>query len=1062
MNKPIYFSIYNASAGSGKTYTLVKEYLKMTFQNANNDSFRRILAITFTNKAAAEMKERVIAALEGIAGSNPSFDKLLNTLSEETGKEKEELKTLSGRILRAILHQYSDFSISTIDSFMHRVVRTFAFDLHLPVTFSVELKKENLIEQAVDQLIAQAGYNEEITKILKGFTESRTEEEKNFQIRNEIIATASDLLDDQKAMAIGLLNKFKPNDFLQLRTEFIQSIKSCELKMQELGKKGLLMLEENGLSPEVFYYGKKGVPGFFEKAASFTINSKPLGNSYVEAAVSMDKWTGKTASKQTVDQINTISEDLKALIESIYSFDSGEASTARLHALLLNEVFSMALLNEISGIIDSIRNEHHLMHISEFNRRVAEIVFHEPAPFIFERLGEKYHHYLIDEFQDTSVLQWQNLLPLVHNGLASNADSLIVGDGKQAIYRFRGGDVEQFIRLPNPYPEALTEYQLERYNLIQQVERKVPLETNFRSLPEIVNWNNSFFNFTADTWLTGEYKDVYAGLNQKHAEGKSGGFVQIEFLDIHVSDEEDFSPASRVIQIITDCINNKNYKYADIAVLTRSNREGNTLAAELLHADIPVISSESLMVASSDEVKFLLSWFRVLANNNTDVNLLQILHYLIENQKLPFYSLESLLEQIPFSEERIYDLLRSQGFSINIPLWRTQALPETSHQLCRCFGLEIQLNPFLQFFLEAVWFSTQQISPDIPGFLDYWDESGHKLSISLPQNANAVKIMTIHKAKGLEFPVVIFPCGGNEKKKTGYQWITDENRLPFGMPAMKLKISSQLLRTPFADVYEAEENKRSLDLINLLYVATTRPEEALYMLCDEFSPDSEATGWSSYLSRYCLEKSEDNKVADGVYRWGDAGFQASPHGRKKSAIREEKGMAYACNGWTEKINIAKVSDKIWESQNESESLAFGKLMHLALSWTIRKEDAKPAVERLVEEGHARAEDAQRILTHIMALIEMPELNSIYEAERIYTERSLMDEEGNIHRPDRVAITGNTLWIVDYKTGMQHDKHREQLRRYIQKIKAVEKGKEISAMLVYLKSTPEISILQDRN
>lgn len=1032
----------------------------MTFQNANNDSFRRILAITFTNKAAAEMKERVIAALEGIAGSNPSFGKLLDTLSEETGKGKEELKTLSGRILRAILHQYSDFSISTIDSFMHRVVRTFAFDLHLPVSFSVELKKENLIEQAVDQLIAQAGYNEEITKILKGYTESRTEEEKSFQIRKEIISTASDLLDDQKAMAIGLLNKFKPHDFLQIRNELIQSIKACELKMQNMGKMGLKILEEKGLNHDAFYYGKKGVPGFFEKAANFTINSKALGNSYVESAVFMDKWTSKSASKQTIELINSISDDLKSIIESIFNLDSGEASTARLNAMLLNEIFSMALLNEISGIIDSIRNEHHLMHISEFNRRVAEIVFHEPAPFIFERLGEKYHHYLIDEFQDTSVLQWQNLLPLVHNGLASNADSLIVGDGKQAIYRFRGGDVEQFIRLPNPYPEALTEYQLERYQLIQQVERKVPLETNFRSLPEIVNWNNSFFNFTADNWLTGEYKNVYAGLNQKYAEGKSGGFVQIEFLDVSIHEGERPSTAERVIQIINDCIKNKNYSFSDIAVLTRSNREGNALAAELLHANIPVISSESLMVASSNEVKFLLSWFRVLSNNNTDVNLLQILNYLIENQKIPFASLESLLEQIPFGEERIYDLLKSKGFLINIPLWRTQSLPETSHQLCRCFGLEIQLNPFLQFFLEAVWFSTQQISPDIPGFLEYWDDSGHTLSISLPQNANAVKIMTIHKAKGLEFPVVIFPCGGNEKKKSGYLWITDSTRLPFSMPAMKLKTSSQLLRTPFADVYEVEENKRSLDLINLLYVATTRPEESLFILCDAFSPDSEAPGWSTYISRYCTSKSEDFKVTEGVYRWGNVDFKASSHGRKKQTIQEEKGKTYDCNGWTEKINIAKVSDKIWEGQSESDSIAFGKLMHLALSWTIRKEDANSAVERLVEEGHARTEEADRILTQIKALVEMPELSSIYEAERIYTERSLMDEEGNIHRPDRVAINGNALWIVDYKTGMPNDKHREQLRRYIHKIKAVEKGKEVNAMLVYLKAQPEITIVQD--
>lgn len=1053
------FSIYNASAGSGKTYTLVKEYLKMAFEHQGSESFRRILAITFTNKAAAEMKERVIAALEGISEENPDYLRLLETLVKETKKKPEELVQRSGEILRAILHQYSDFSISTIDSFMHRVVRTFAFDLHLPVSFSIELNKENLIEQAVDQLIAQAGFNEEITKILKGFTESRAEEEKSFHIRSEIISTAADLLDDQKAMAIGLLRKMKPADFLEIRQALIQEINRCEQTMQKLGLEGLNLIERNGLVVENFYYGNRGVPGLFQKASNYFIGANPLGNTYVDAALKMDKWTGSTASKSTVSAIESLSGELKKCIENILAFDKNEASKGRLYAIMLNEIFSMALLNEISGIIDSIRNEQHVMHISEFNRRVADIVFHEPAPFIFERLGERYHHYLIDEFQDTSVLQWQNLLPLVHNGLASNAASLIVGDGKQAIYRFRGGDVEQFIRLPHPYPEALTEFQLERYALLQQAEQKVPLESNFRSLPEIVNWNNQFFQFTSNTWLKGEYQTVYSGLNQKSHPDKKGGFVQIDFLNIAQYNGEGQTFDERTIAIVKQCVEEKNYSYSDIAILTRSNKQGNELAAELLRANIPVVSSESLLVGSSPEVQFLLAWFRVLANKNADVQLIQILYYLIQNQKLPFENLESLLDEIKFSEDRILSILSEYGYSVPLSLWRTQALPETCHQICRTFGLEIQLNPFLQFFMESVWFSTQQVSPDIPGFLEYWEESGYKLSISLPQNANAVKIMTVHKSKGLEFPVVIFPCGGNENRKPDYTWVIGDSRIPFGLPAMKLKVSSQLIRTEFSDLYEMEENRRNLDLINLLYVANTRPQDALYILCKEYIPESEASGWASFLSSFVAYQGAENEVRDGVYAWGDPNFKASEHSKKKTRIVEEKGSAYKGSGWLGKIQIARASEKIWNQQGETEAISFGKLSHLALSWIHHKEDAPAAIARLIEEGHARLEEAERIRHLIEKVLGMPELEPIYKAPKVYTERLLMDEKGELHRPDRVSFCDDVLWVLDYKTGLPSPKHQQQMQRYLRKIAEIEAAIPVKGLLVYLKESPELQMVE---
>jgi len=1056
----MHFYIYNASAGSGKTYTLVKEYLKMAMSGHGPEAFRKILAMTFTNKAATEMKERVLSTLEKLHRQDPSITDLMQTLVKETGLTVPEISEKADEMLRAILHNYSDFSIGTIDSFMHRVVRTFAYDLHLPVTFSVELQKENLIKQAVDDLIDQAGENPEITSILKGFTEFYTDEEKGFDIRRELSETANDLLDDQKAEAIKLLSEIQPGEYIKLRTEFQKTVQLYEQKIRALGDAVLKLLENRNIEVKALASGKNGIYSFFKKSAEFGIKSNDhleLGKNAAKT-IETDKWTSSTCSQSEESAIESIKDQLYNAVEEILILQAKEGKDYRLRIMIKDSLFTMALMSELSNMIDKIRQNEHLLHISEFNRRVAEIVFHEPAPFIFERLGEKYQHYLIDEFQDTSILQWQNLLPLIQNGLATKSASLIVGDGKQAIYRFRGGDVEQFIRLPEPYPHNLTPMQLDRYTLLKANQKKQPLETNYRSLPEITNWNNKIYNALSEKWLTGDFQDVYKDLNQKSPEKKTGGYVSVDFL---VADPENgFTlgdvQVHRILEIIRQLVDEKHYEYSDIAILTRNNKNGSFIANSLIAEEIPVISNESLLVASSSEVQLLLAWLRVLADQNTSVNLFHICSYLVERNKLSIKTLPDLVTQCRMEESEVIELLSTAGIFINTERLRASSLPEACHSICRAFGFHLQSNPFLQFFMEAVWFATDQVTPDIPSFLEYWEEKQSKLSITLPQNANAVRIMTIHKSKGLQFPVVIFPFAFNEKRQGSFEWVSDQNRLPAGLPSARLSINNKLDLTVFSDLLELENNRYNLDLINLMYVATTRPEDALYILSEGIEL-KDAAGWGNFLNHFCTNLSSENLVAGKLYAWGNEAFLNQRD--KKPKVEEDSILVkYSIGAWQDKIQIHRESNLIWDPEDPSEAVMQGKLVHLALSWINTREDLPMVKQRLLEDGLCSALEAVKIIAQIENLLKLPELEACFLPQnKRYSERTLILSDGTLLRPDRVVETEQETIVIDYKTGKVKPSHTKQIEGYMQTLQGMGK-KSLKGYLVYLHENPTIQTI----
>jgi len=1041
------FLVYNASAGSGKTYTLVREFLLLALKSGYDDAFKSILAITFTNKASTEMKARVLEALENIATENSKTHDLCKELAEKLGIDSALLPAKAKQLLRIILHQYGDFSIGTIDSFMHRVVRTFAYDLHLPVSFSVELKKENLIDQAIDQILDMAGLDEEITEVLIGFNRVRSDEEKNPDIRKELSNMAKDLLDDTKSAYVAKLSELPIRFFLQLHQTSDAQRKNYLNQVRELGTYLIDLLNQHSVELSDLKGGElRSIGAFWAKAAEGEENLKPSDTAL--GYYQKDEWFSGKCSKANQAVIKTLIPDFRSKTDTLLDLIEKNRSSFIINTAICNSVFSMALLREISSIIDKIRSEQHTLHISEFNRRVAEIVMHEPAPFVYERLGEKYAHYLIDEFQDTSITQWQNLLPLVQNGLATASKSLLVGDGKQAIYRFRGGDVEQFIRMPKPYPSNLSDTQLERYRLLDLHYDSIPLDTNYRSLPEIVNWNNAFYQKLA-TQLQPEHAALYENLNQKSKEGKTGGYVAVHFLGDGSEKIDAYKEIAgqHIVLLLSELTRNDRYEKKDIAILTRDNKSGTYLANLLLEKGIPVISGESLLVKGKPEVQFLLAWLRVLCNTDVQVNLLHICGFLLERKQIAFPSLEALLETVRMEEEHAMRMLQTQGFDVDSIALKTQNIAEVVHKLCNIFKFEINSDSFLQFFLEAVWFAGDQTNPDIPSFLEKWSNIESEYSVTLPQNANAVRIMSIHKSKGLEFPVVILAFAVNETDKGSYFWVDDVQHLPEGLPAMRLKFNANLRDTVFKPYFDEEQSKKALDRINLLYVATTRAENALYIISRKKA--GESVGWASYLKSFCQQQPDFNGV---FYEWGDSHHTKSDNGKSSAKQNHPaRSQAYSIGNWHLKIDL---NSKIFQAF-DSDAIRLGNLMHTALSWIKTPSDFDTAMQRLNASALASEKELAEVKYRLEILLNNDTIKPIFnDFDAVYIERNILLSTGAVLRPDRVVVKEKATTIVEFKTGVFDEKHILQTKEYLTVLKSMQPENNLKALLIYLGDTPE--------
>ncbi|CAM4091080.1 exodeoxyribonuclease V subunit beta [Flavobacterium antarcticum] len=1041
------FSIYDASAGSGKTFNLVKEYLKIILTAKKNDAYRSILAITFTNKAVHEMKSRIVGSLSEFIKDQPSAKamQLMDVLIEETELDASQITAKSKEIIKHIIHNYAAFDISTIDKFTHKVIRTFAHDLDLPMTFEVSLDTENLLTEAVDAIIAEAGTDEMLTKLLIDFTMEKTDDDKSWDISREIMDTGRLILNENNREEIVHFHGKSIPDFMEIKQKLKET---CKMIIEENAKRAsdiLETLDKNGVDLKSFSRGTfpNHITGISEK------NFNPLNKRYYEFE---DIAINKTAKDRAI--IENLIPQMLSQLQIIYE----QFAQHDFYKAFLKNITPLSLLNTLSSKLADIQKEQNILSIAEFNAIIHKEIQKQPAPFIYERMGERYKHFFIDEFQDTSEMQFQNLIPLIDNALVSEdlqgerGSLMIVGDPKQSIYRWRGGKAEQFIELSkdaNPFgnPDKTV----------------VHLEDNFRSYSQIIEFNNDFFKYISGEFEHKDYKDLYENHSRQNVKDKIGGYVNVSFLPKKEKSEEEDEVTQDELYVIKTLdiilkVTQQGYSYSDIAVVVRHNKDGVAVANYLTENKIPIQSSETLLIANATEVQFLIHALNYLKNANDLEAKANFLYYVGFYNLPPAKIHDFIAKGMSFtSEKELEEWLEIFEMKLSFQNIRKKALYETVELLIsKCIPVS-KNNAYLQYFLDIVLERDIKNQAGVADFLEYWDKKKTSFSIPSPEGNNAVRIISIHKSKGLEFPIVIFPFADENysRQRKDKLWVNNETQT-FDLP--KVLIDNNKAVEGFGEaaktVFNQKAQEQLLDNINVLYVALTRPEEQLYII-SQYEVLNSKGEWPNTTSSYLLKYLDSIHIFEEGKLEYEFGVAQKYSAEKKATISPKKITRVAEVLPIENIKIAQRESLMWGT-SQQDAITYGNVIHEVLSYVHTKSDIDLALQTALENGLIASTQKQIVEKTIRDIVNHDDLGIFFdENNTVFNEQTIIQKQGRLVKPDRMVLKNNDeMYLLDYKTGKHEPKYYQQLQTYQDAIEQMG-YKVIKKSIIYIGNEIEI-------
>lgn len=1001
--------VYNASAGSGKTYTLVKEYLKLLFSSPSDDHFSSIIAMTFTNLAALEMKERIIKELDTISYiSKENFERnqLAISLADELKLSPEQIIHKSKKILKALLHQYEGFSVVTIDKFNLRLIKSFKRELNLPENFEVELNKDKFFELIIEKLfqkLNQQSANDEINKILLDYSMTKIEDEEKINFKKELLETISKIFEENnhEILANILSKNFDLSDYYSTKNEAKQINEKLKQKAsnilhlfgghdvltKEAGKR-LLVLSIDGFNDnkptkfEKFFYAKKEVPS-----------------------------------------------TLKDLVDEIEEYFNKE----ELHFLelmqYLKSFHKISLLKYIIEIVNETKEKDHIILISEFNDLVSKLVQVEDAPFIYEKLGTKYQHFMLDEFQDTSHLQWLNMIPLIHESLSQQHTNLIVGDPKQSIYRFRGAQAQQFVALPKIYnPKQIKEIEIKSNYFNEAANKKhINLEDNWRSADEIIQFNNTLFPVFRSK-LDPEHQNFYASITQNPKKNLKG-YVYIKSQKIESKNEVEHVH-SEIHEVINKCVEDGFLK-SDICILVNRKKEARLIAEYLLERDIQIVSNESLDLKKNKKVCLTIDYIKHrLHPKNKQLKLNFFLQFLTLKNEDTFsifekYKIDDKYNNFDdeafiknyfggnlafyFSFENIYDLITKFYQQMN---W-----------------VEIS-DPFLHQFSDIAFDFEKTKGPNIEEFLNFL-ELNKKLFIQTPENNQAVNILTTHKSKGLEFPVVIiYNCDSTYKSKN--ELIESEQNV------FEVKLSRSSRIDVVREKHNQDINMYLLDKMNQLYVAFTRPINRLYAFNYYSNPSKDALE-NNIISRDRVGYQLKESLIEAFNPSGENESFELSFGEETKIMQTEKSKNNTADFYPVNVNdqlwfpeIALTKKKTQDENQLSEEQKFGNQFHFVMSEINDIKEFDKHIDQWIYNGDVDIANKDLIHQKVIEVFANEEFNQLFvDAHTILNERSIIINQLEQKRPDKVIIKQDKTIIIDYKTGQEKDKDLQQIKEYIQ-------------------------------
>lgn len=1031
------FVVYKSSAGSGKTFTLVKEYLRLalTDEKKLTSNYKYILAVTFTNKAAAEMKERVISALSQIIETNELIG-IGQILCDELNINITELKKRSQIVLSHILHHYSDFSVGTIDSFTHKLVKTFAYDLKLPINFTVELNVDGFYETVINSLINKIGEDAYVSKLLKEYALTKAEDNAGWDPEKHIKEFARLLQKEDSETYLQQLKQFDVTQFEEIRKELIEFIGYYKSTLKSFSKKTLDLIEKNNLKEEDFYYGKSGAINFFYKCFHLNATNEDGSGSRLIAAINENKWSAaKSMNASIVDSLaDQLSENAKELIQFIET----NFGTYSLCSLISKQIYPILLLKKIEEIASEKKQEEQLVFISEFNKNIFDLINNEPTPFIYERLGDKYHHFLLDEFQDTSSLQFQNLLPLLDNSLANGWFNLIVGDGKQSIYRWRNANVNQFSILPSLENKTDSLIIEERADTLTRNYKENILNTNYRSVKTIIEFNNQLFDTLSEKLLNETTKPIYSQQAQS-IKNTETGYITINTGKTEKDnlDELNFEMISKYIH---EALQN-GFEYKEICIITRKVSDGNKIANYLVEHKIPVVSSDSLLLQSNLEVNTLVAFLKYLANTNDKVSAAVVLNYACKinlvNQPQFIWALDKL-----DANESLFEILNALTISIYPHDYNLSNLLDNCIYFISALNLNKNGNTYLRFFLDEVNEYLVTKNSNITSFIDWWETRSKTASMIIPSSINAVKIMTIHASKGLEFPVVIIPYCNWQQYKANDSWVTIQNSQT-KLPVAVVNLSSGIKNAGLEVEFEIETQDQILDNLNLLYVALTRAVNRLHIITLSSTSNKQAliSNWlEDYFKLYFSQKEEN------LYTFGDEISKHTIHKKTSTLTYQLQPLAFNTNNDVIKIKASYLDNSIEAEEAKQQGI----VMHTILSKIKSEMDIDTVLNSEILNGLISAKQFHEFKQKILSVIHHPKLESYYKTSTPQKlEAELITSNGELLRPDKLVFLENETIIIDYKTGKENNKkYFNQLLKYQNALQSMG-YKGIKMLLVYI-------------